>query len=154
MEMWSSICPSRILFYSLTTLHLLCCFTWWTWRWVRLQLWRTGCRRERVEWVRRKRPHMVLRSWIFWHISRMLTQSVERLSTGTDLTDSAQLLTCRGTLIDMRTKIARWFKSFMQPLNQSQFLMAHVNFLLSQYLLLCIKDVWVDLICLHYYCLK
>lgn len=64
-----------------------------------------GGRRGGVEVVRRNRPHMVSRSWNFWHISRMLTQSTERLSTGTNLTDSAQLLTCRGAHMDMRTKI-------------------------------------------------
>lgn len=49
---------------------------------------------------------MVLRSWYFWHISRMLTLSIEGLSVGTGLTDSAQLLTCRGAYMDMETKIA------------------------------------------------
>ena len=91
-----------------------------------------GCKRERVEVVKRNRPHMVLRSWNFWRISRMLTQSVERLSIGTDLTDSAQLLMCREALMDMRTKIAYCgpqLDSTIENLNLCQFILPHVNFL-------------------------
>ncbi|KAK9534702.1 hypothetical protein VZT92_007132 [Zoarces viviparus] len=84
------------------------------------------------EVVRRNRPHMVLRSWSFCHISRMLTQSIERLSTGTVLTDSAQLLTCRGAHMDVRTEIACWnpqLDATVQTFNHCQFIPSHVNFL-------------------------
>lgn len=79
--------------------------TWCTCDWVILQPGGGGSR-KRVKVVKANRPHMVLRNWNFWHMSRMLTQSNERLSTGTDLTDSARLLTRREALMDIRTKIA------------------------------------------------
>lgn len=107
--------------------------TWCTRGWVRSWPQRQDCRRGRVEEVvRRNRPHMVLRSWNPWHNSRMLTRSAERLSTGTDLTDSAQLLTCRGAHMDMRTKIAccdPQLDATVRNSNQCQFILSHVNFL-------------------------
>ena len=65
-----------------------------------------GAERSRVEVWKRNRPHMVLRSWDLCHVSKMLTQSIERLSTSTYLTDTARLLTCTEALMDMRTEIA------------------------------------------------
>ena len=133
-EKQSSIHPPVSLLWIQTASLVLCVAfhkTRCMWGWVRLLPCRSGCRRGRVEVVRRNRPHMVLRSWSFWHISRMLTQSIERLSTGTDLTDSAQLLTCRGVHMDMRTKIACWdpqLDATVQNLNHCQFILSHINF--------------------------
>ena len=79
---------------------------------------------------RRGRSNMVLKSRDFWHMSMMLTQSIERLSIGTDLTDSAQLLCCRGAHKSLRTKIAccgPQLDATILSLSQCQVILSYVN---------------------------
>lgn len=84
-----------------------------------------------VEAGRSDALNMVVRIWDFWHLSTTLTRSMERLSFGTNLTDSAQLLRCSGVHVDVRTKIARCgmqFDAAVQNLNYCQVILTLVNF--------------------------
>lgn len=79
--------------------------------------------------VKRITPHVdhIQRTWDFWHISRMLTWSVDRLRAGTDQTESAQLLTCRRLHVNMKAKIALYGPQVCAIFQNDMFFPSHLT---------------------------
>lgn len=92
---------------------------------------RSGCRlgEKGMGAVKRITPHVdhIQSTWDFWHTSRMLTWSVDRLQAGTDQTESAQLLTCRRLHVNMKTKIAFYGPQVYAIFQNDMFFPSHLT---------------------------